>query len=173
MLKPININAIIACFNKEIQFRPRGREVEKGEAKVEMLGILKDEIIARRGQGLTLQAISDSVAVASGGLLGIRDLRAALAKWERRSNKLGRPKNSCRRPRRKSGHSTADARPAVEVHTEEAPCPPEPAPKPDMAGLEETLPEEKPSTGDPMEDIENPFPLLPEEDARYEQGTFF
>jgi len=38
--------------------------------------------------------------------------------------------------------------------------------------MEEPLPEEKPSTGDPMEDIENPFPLLPEV-SRYEQGTFF
>lgn len=110
LMNQISTEKILAAYNALPPPVSAGVAEDRRRQKREALALLRENILAERKQGVTLAVIAKRVALASEGLLGIRDVRALVAADEGRERKVGRPPNKCFGPLRKGHKPRTSAR---------------------------------------------------------------
>lgn len=92
LVNQVSAEKFLAAYNALPPPISAGAAEDRRRLKRLVLGWLRRDILAERKQGLTLALIAKRVAVASEGLLGIREVRALVAADEGREHQVGRPK---------------------------------------------------------------------------------
>lgn len=101
VMRELNSVNILKAFDNGMHAIPDGKPLLRQKSKEKAIALLKDSILAARARKVRIRAIAKTVSEASGGKIGFRDVQAAVAKWEHRHRKIGRPKNACFEVRRR------------------------------------------------------------------------
>ena len=100
-MRELNSVNILKAVENGLQAIPDGKPLLREKSKEEAITLIKDSILAARARKVRIRAIAKTVSEASGRQIGFRDVQAAVAKWEHRHKKIGRPKNACFEVRRR------------------------------------------------------------------------
>ena len=101
LMRELNSVNILKAVENGLQAIPDGKPLLREKSKEEAITLIKDSILAARARKVRIRAIAKTVSEASGRQIGFRDVQAAVAKWEHRHKKIGRPKNACFEVRRR------------------------------------------------------------------------
>jgi len=101
VMRELNSVNILKAYEDGMRAIPDGNPLIRKKSKEKWLTFLKDRILGDRARKVRVRKIAKTVSVATEGEVSFRDVQAAVAKWEHRHKRIGRPKNACFEVRRR------------------------------------------------------------------------